>query len=127
MPRSSTSRAWASHATVWHKLSPKTRRSLDLGSSDRDMATVLSCRRVGIRSPVVVAPAIPPGDAGASGSWNVSLALTSTNNIDATVTGAEVIVRADSGRASAAVLSQLEIAPDADGGLVASWRRCRLR
>ncbi|RPH63721.1 MAG: hypothetical protein EHM89_03340 [Acidobacteria bacterium] len=71
----------------------------------------------GNQSPVNVAPAILPGDAGASGNWNVSVALTSTTNVDATANGAEILVRADSGGASA-VLSQLRLPPDEDGGLL---------
>jgi hypothetical protein len=72
---------------------------------------------VGNQSPVNVVPAIAPGDSGASG-WKVSVALTSTNNLDATASGAEVVVPADSSQASATILSQLGLAPDAEGGLL---------
>ena len=66
---------------------------------------------------VNVAPPILPGDAGASGNWNISIALTSTANVDATADGREVLVRADSG-SSLAVQSQLQVPPDEEGGLL---------
>jgi len=72
----------------------------------------------GNESPVHVAPAVRPGDLGFSGAWKVSLALTSTHNVNANATGEEVIVRADSAGSSAAVLSRLRLAPDESGGLL---------
>jgi hypothetical protein len=59
-----------------------------------------------------------PGDANAAGHWSASVAVTSTNNVDAPATGAEVIVPADSGQASATVLSRLRLTPDLEGGLL---------
>jgi hypothetical protein len=72
----------------------------------------------GNQGPVNVIPALLPGDIGGSGAWKVSVALTSTNNVDANVSGTEVMVRADSGHPSVALLSQLQLAPDVEGALL---------
>lgn len=76
---------------------------------------------VGNQQPVTLSDpvqALLQGDVGASGKWKVSLALTTTNNTAASASGSEVVVKAESSGASASVLSKLQLAPDASGGLL---------